>query len=866
MRKFYLLVTLFCASLSTQAQMPEIRPLIEINPTLQAYAAQKAHRQGEIIEGITGINPINEPVTRSLDDCPDIDNFIVEEGETIFLTIDTFGLGGGTFGDSLIINFGCGSPQFAEEVEIIGSNLRFKASLFTDNADLKDDKVCIDFFQNNGPIIPVEIPVLIRRQGREIQVPSEDVIPFGVQEFCLDEDLIELPGERVCSDIEDNVFDGYDGNGVAPQTFYFWQVHENLCWTYVANAFPETDQVNMTICDEFGICDVFVWNFEVPATVLTPDGNNIFFDDFSNDGLFPKRDLWIEDRVWRNNSVAFEPPSIGTATFDGLDNSGTPYVEENGIRIGDRLTSHPIDLSGFTEDDNVYLKFYLQRKGLGLQPEFVDSFFVEVRNDDGDWQQLGPGVNGFSPIINPFDSEPFMFIALELDDEDLYHNRFQVRFSNVISEFGIMDVWHLDHVRIEADTDASQTMGILGDMAWTERPNSILRNYQSMPWHQLMGFEEQEFLPFVMGTVFNHQSEIQNIDFSQVTITETETGATFSGQFPFEFLNFDPLERLSSEINLEDIGLFNSFIDFIGGISTNFLERRELEIEYILLADQNISFAQNDTVTRTFIFDKYLARDDGSAELQATIGSTPGNEEIGQHYLLNEADTITGVRIMFPRVFSNTQGRQFRIRVYDTEPDDDITPIHESRTETIFFPDLTRQGIQTFSNYRFEDSDGNPIGIPLDAGDFWVTIRELNPTGLSISVGFDRSVSLDSFTNIFINSQGLQDFSSSRGAIMINPVLSGTVFSSSTRETELRQLNDIMTIFPNPASNLVNIHLLDGYYEQYEVEIFNNLGQRVKTFPMSNQFSVEELQSGVYYLKIRNTKTFEIFNHKLIKS
>ena len=53
----------------------------------------------------------------------------------------------------------------------------------------------------------------------------------------------------------------------------------------------------------------------------------------------------------------------------------------------------------------------------------------------------------------------------------------------------MVDVWHIDYVRLAANEDGE---AIFEDIAFTRPPNSILRKYSSMPWSHFDGFESQE--------------------------------------------------------------------------------------------------------------------------------------------------------------------------------------------------------------------------------------------------------------------------------------------------------------------------------------------------------------------------------------
>ena len=82
-----------------------------------------------------------------------------------------------------------------------------------------------------------------------------------------------------------------------------------------------------------------------------------FFDDFANNpnAYHPNCAKWQDNHAFINDNMAFAPPSIGTATLDGLDPGGRPYdktADPNGAFPADTLTSQLIDLSGKTAANN----------------------------------------------------------------------------------------------------------------------------------------------------------------------------------------------------------------------------------------------------------------------------------------------------------------------------------------------------------------------------------------------------------------------------------------------------------------------------------------------------------------------------------
>ena len=78
-----------------------------------------------------------------------------------------------------------------------------------------------------------------------------------------------------------------------------------------------------------------------------------FFEDFSTAAGYPGIDKPNSTRwqpgsgVYINNTMAVNHPTVGVASFDGLNASGRPYVQNNQLAQSytDTLASLPINLS-----------------------------------------------------------------------------------------------------------------------------------------------------------------------------------------------------------------------------------------------------------------------------------------------------------------------------------------------------------------------------------------------------------------------------------------------------------------------------------------------------------------------------------------
>ena len=100
-----------------------------------------------------------------------------------------------------------------------------------------------------------------------------------------------------------------------------------------------------------------------------------FFDDFSYDSSIVNSELWEKSSVFVNRNYPINPPTIGVATFDGLDEFGLArdFNQPNSTDPSDTLLSKKINLSSLS---SVYFMFYYQAKGMGDAPELQDKFVI----------------------------------------------------------------------------------------------------------------------------------------------------------------------------------------------------------------------------------------------------------------------------------------------------------------------------------------------------------------------------------------------------------------------------------------------------------------------------------------------------------
>ena len=208
-----------------------------------------------------------------------------------------------------------------------------------------------------------------------------------------------------------------------------------------------------------------------------------FIDDFAYDSIFPSQSHWLDRNVFINQNFAVDPPSIGVATFDVLDEFGFMYNTASiNPKPSDYLTSKPINLSQYTAADSIYLSFYYQPQGLGWDmPESTDSLVLQFKTSTKDWLSTW-SVEGNS-------LEEFKQVLVPITDTAYLKKDFQFRFFNYNSIGGNQnqedaisnDFWNLDYIII--DTNRSKVDTIHKDITIFNTKSSLFQNYYSVPWN-----------------------------------------------------------------------------------------------------------------------------------------------------------------------------------------------------------------------------------------------------------------------------------------------------------------------------------------------------------------------------------------------
>lgn len=757
---------------------------------------------------------------------------------------------------AVLLCYGCATLQFGA-AEIVRDSIYYTAN---DNVIAGRDTLQVKLCKPDASVCydSVTYYFVAKRAGRNYYPPRVNLGQEQLATIEADQDL--LPGELTCNAFLECA-DSYQGRA---QRYWFTDYSApDYRFVYESSRYAGTDSVCLALCDEYAVCDTFHYAFRISSdTVGLP-----FMDDFSYAGPWPSQDHWLDIDPFINTTMAESPPSIGVATFDGIDGRGDSYGGQYGP--SDYLTSRYLNLQGTGGD--LTLTFWAQRRGLMDRPETQDSLVLEFKNTFGIWQiaLALKGVPGSQTNATP---EPFRFYSVPVPQAFRYKG-FQFRFRNYSDRQGINDTWHLDYVRL----DAVHVDSIFSDVAFTQLPEFILKNYSSMPWRHFEGREAEELSPAITANVYNHASEPLNASPSSVSLTELNSGFNVFGDPVTLFNGLEanipngvPVSRtyqlLDDPSGFPDV--WPNYLLTMEGPTFDDADRLDFQLKYTLNNTSQINqpgfeaVQRNDQLTQTTVFDNYFAYDDDTAE--AGLVTSEGTQ-VAVKFTAGVPDSLRAVRLHIPHTSEDVSNQTFRLRVWigqlDNSPEYSINLLP-------YYTNSFFDTLQGFTTYPLVDGDGNYSPLFIPPGDFYVGWQQITSCEFTrcVPVGYDKNRP-NAKAFIFRNSgQGWEPLSefTPGGALMIRPVVGGITPGATPVEEPLTEPGFQWAMYPNPASDVVAISLRDGLYEQFDFRLFNSNGQLVQQGPLSPELSVAGLPNGVYWMAVRHQNTQQVQHRKLV--
>lgn len=558
-----------------------------------------------------------------------------------------------------------------------------------------------------------------------------------------------------------------------------------------------------------------------------------FIDDFSSATILPDKSLWIDNKVYINSTYAIDPPSIGVATLDAIDETGHIYRAETKTFYADELTSRPINLSSTMS--KVFLSFYYQAGGVGFVPVnedllTVDFFNPTTRNWIKKWpaddiklvkQMPGYSENSFNRI----------FISV---DTAFLKKGFQFRFRNLVTldasqyagKHGNASIWNIDYVKLEAGADTS--VKTFQDVAIIKQPSSLLFTYESMPWQHFLKAYQTELDSTIWVTVKNHDSETRLVDWPTFQIREKTKPITERHFFTELFAYSSNIPNQSTRTLSTD--LINPFEPYLSKADTI-----TFEVKTVLTTDKE-DYHANDTCRFKQIFANYMAYDDGSAEAgYGVYGDGAEKARIAYAFNAYATDTLRGIQFYFaPTEMDTTESYEFIIEVLD---DNKGTPGGVIKKSNIFKPEIGT--LNRFYTYMLDS------GIVV-SGRFYIGWEQTTNDFLSVGIDLNNNNS----NKLFLNFNGTWQNSAVNGSLMLRPVFRNAKAGFSTGKKPA-PVTRSFEIYPNPVTHALNVQTGITISRPLTANIYSVSGKLIKSAEFSgNSINVSELPSGLYILHL----------------
>ena len=534
-----------------------------------------------------------------------------------------------------------------------------------------------------------------------------------------------------------------------------------------------------------------------------------FFDDFSYDSPLVDDDFWHNSSVYVNRDYPLNPPTVGVATFDGMDEKGLArsFSPPSDSEPSDTLLSRTIDLS---LSNSVYFMFYYQAKGLGDSPQLEDTLVLEFLNDTLGWQEIwsveGQSMQDFKKVVKLIDAPMFL------------HDAFQFRFRNYATISGNFDHWHIDYIKIDNLLSSSDTSD-LDDVSFVYSSPSFLARYSEMPWKHFLNNESSELKDSIDIKLRNNGASI-NVDY-QYNVFENNNQI-------FHYPNIG-VSRNVSVLDYDSIGNY-SFTNPSINVQSNVFNSFQPEIATFLV--QNIIGTSssdnklNDTLYHTQDFHYHFAYDDGTAE--SAYGININGAKLAYGFKLNRPDTLRAVQMYFPQMLDTLNDVDFHLTLWE---DDNGIP-GDTLYSQVVSPVHTEDG--KYHTYYID----HPFQI---VGVFYVGWQQT--TNDLLNIGLDKNNESNNY--MFYDVGAGWNTSSFIGSWMIRPILSMNDIISSVRDSELK-----MQIYPNPVyseffietsnqDNVISIYSLQGL-----------LVKRLITYSTVSRLDVYGLSPGIYLLEL----------------
>lgn len=596
-----------------------------------------------------------------------------------------------------------------------------------------------------------------------------------------------------------------------------------------------------------------------------------FFEDFSERKTFPNSLRWSDSDAFVNQDYPVNPPSVGVATLDAIDNLGRLYSNASPFPfMADFLTSQPIRLDSLftpqprkiTRADSLYLSFYYQPQGNGHAPLPQDSLVLEflapgetqeyyftrdtlingelvtitdtivIEGWRKAWSAPGQSLNTFYTEQNKW----FRQVLVPIQDSAMFYtSEFRFRFRNYASlASGILpdwqsngDHWNIDYIYLNTGRNKNDTLH--NDLTFVSKAPRMLSRYTSMPYNQFRVNQVNEKADTLSLKISNLSDGNYNASYSY----EVSKGYQPPFHFYFSGNYFVPPYVTSGYMSEQSFA--RPPVNFVFPVGTE--EKIFFTTTHILSNEANIGRRQNDTIKEVTVFANYLSYDDGTAE--AGYGLTPNGAQFAYKFALNRPDSLLAVLMYFNQTLTGGNVKSFHLNVWNDffgEPGEII--YSKVGHEPVF-----EDSLNMFATYKLDST------LKIEPGRFpnlifYVGWQQTTSDNLNIGFDFNNDASENSFYRTF----GGWSQSLFKGAVMMRPVLGKMKVVGLQENIAGKAIN----IFPNPCNTgKIAIELPENTSETGLIlQIFSSNGQMAARIPFTRDVDVSHLNPGFYIVKV----------------
>jgi hypothetical protein len=552
-----------------------------------------------------------------------------------------------------------------------------------------------------------------------------------------------------------------------------------------------------------------------------------FIDDFYYASHIPNPNLWEDRDVFVNYTYGIGMPSLGVATFDGLDENGRAYDITAGqvSRECDRLTSRHLDLSGMSD---VYLSFLYQEGGNGEQPSNIDSLRLQFQAPgDSIWTSVWNTIGGAGPY------ESFKGVVVPVDRPEWLQKGFRFRFTNFGNPGGAFDVWNIDYVILNQGRDSTDTL--ITDVAYVRQHQTLIRNgFESMPWW-VYGAN-----PSAYNRSSVNQAYMRNVPPGSVTLLLS--GYTLSGQG----LNVFTAPNINDgaghdQLSYQTVTWDQAINPFDAGLSP-INDAFTLEMQSFFTGTAQ-GLRRSDTLKHEQFFGNYYAYDDGTAERAYGIANQPGAISLTSYEVL-ESDSLKGIYLYFQPASVDARNNAFQIIIYEYINGVPGAVLYES--DSLYTPRFSEHN--QFIPYPLEE----PFFMP--SGTYFIGTKQRDAQKLN--VGFD------------MNNTGRSDLVYGDGTNWFPTIFSGSLmlrpyfrFQAPEISVKNEDKPGKWRVYPNPTQGRIRVEIPDEMEHAYSVRDLQGRIVAYGRIRSGDEIQLNQLALGTYLLLDGDTGQLR---HKLI--